>query len=145
MNFWAALLPLSDRRTDYWRTYNAEAIARRGEADLIVTSCTWYLRYFADAETISPARTEPTRMRAALDGTAPERVLISSLAYRPHRLFGIENPPAIRADWAQAFSDAFPPPDTVPPPDGPQLFYRIAGGNVVPLRERPPMRSSRSK
>ena len=96
VNFFAALYPLSDPRTDYWRVYNAEAIERRGEVDLIVTSCTWlcswYLRYFAGAQGVSPAEVDPETLRAAVAQVGSDRVLISSLAYAPHRLASVHHP-----------------------------------------------------
>jgi hypothetical protein len=137
VNFFAALSPLSDPRTDYWRSYNAEAIARRDEVDLIVTSCTWlcawYLRYFAGATVMSPAYEDPDQLAAALADAAPGRVLISSLAYAPHRLAFAHSPRSARPEWTAAFVAAFPPPEPLPEGEE-QRFYGFENGDVVPLR-----------
>ena len=132
VNFGAALYPLSDPRSDYWRHYNAEAIARRGEVDLIVTSCSWlcgwYLRYFTKAEVLSPASTDPEVLRARIAQTDPARVLISSLAYAPHPLFAVEKRAAANPAWTAAFAESFAQPGDLNADPLRQRFFTLADG-----------------
>jgi hypothetical protein len=136
-NFFAALRPLSDARTDYWRSYNAKAIERRDDVDLIFTSCTWlcmwYLRYFAKAEVISPAMVAPEIVNEVFQRTDPDRVLISSLAYHPHSMAAAHDPRNFEPEWTERFHTVFPPPLPLPDDDTVQEFFRLENGIVTPL------------
>lgn len=140
VNFFAGLLPLSDPRSDYWRVYNAQVIARRGEVDLVVTSCSWlcmwYIQYFAGARALSPAAVDPETLEAMIAQAGADRVLISSLAYAPHRLAFVHAPARFRAEWTEAFRTAYPAPVTLPEGDAQQVFFGLEKGAVVPLPPR---------
>jgi hypothetical protein len=136
VNFFAALLPLSDARSDYWRVYNEEVLMRRGTVKLVVTDCSWLcmwsLRYYSAAEVVSPARLDPEVLQAKIAAAAGE-VLVSSLAYAPHRLASDYNAATIHPEWREVFRAAYPPPGPLPEDDTRQVFFGIANGRVVPL------------
>lgn len=137
VNFLAALRPLSDPRSDYWRAYNAAALAQRGSVDLVVSDCSWlcmwYLRYFGEVETLSPRRVSPEDLAAKIAATGSGRVLVSSLVYAPHSLSGEYNKRIIEPAWGEAFRAAYPPPGPLPEDDSRQVFFRLVEGRLIPL------------
>ena len=81
-----------------------------------------------------PAEVDPETLRAAVAQVGSDRVLISSLAYAPHRLASVHAPHNFQPEWTEAFRAAFPAPGPLPESDDRQEFYGLENGAVVPLR-----------
>ena len=109
--------------------------ARRGRSDrdLLLLALLLVPAVFRRGRSALARHTEPEMMAGRLAQTDPARVLISSLAYAPHPLFGIENPRGVQPAWTEAFAARFPPPTPLPATAEDQLFYGFGNGVVRAL------------